>query len=92
MHLMLQQDKPDDYVIGTGKMHTVQDFLEHAFRCFDMDWKDFVKIDERYMRPTEVNALQADYTKVRMVLGWQPKTSFEALVKLMVEADCGPIK
>lgn len=92
MHLMLQQEKPDDYVIGTGDMHTVQNFLEQAFCCFGMNWRDFVEIDERYMRPTEVNALQADYTKARMVLKWRPKTSFEALVKLMVEADCGPIE
>lgn len=76
MWLMLQQDHPDDYVIGTGHMYSVLDFLEESFAHVNLDWHDYVEIDQRYFRPAEVDALQADPTKARRVLGWEPKTTF----------------
>jgi GDPmannose 4,6-dehydratase len=87
MWLMLQQDEPGDYVIGTGEGHTVRDFLDTAFGYVDMDWRDYVEIDPRYVRPNEVNSLLADATKARETLGWKPKVDFEMLVKLMVDSD-----
>uniref|UniRef100_A0A7V3J9I5 GDP-mannose 4,6-dehydratase n=1 Tax=candidate division CPR3 bacterium TaxID=2268181 RepID=A0A7V3J9I5_UNCC3 len=85
--LMLQQDKPDDYVIGTGESHTVQEFVEEAFSYAGLDWKEYVEIDPKYFRPTEVDHLQADISKARKVLGWEPKVRFRELVKIMVDAD-----
>lgn len=87
MWLMLQQEVPDDFVIATGKTHSVKDFLEAAFSYVDLDWEKFVEIDPKYLRPTEVDLLCGDATKAKKVLGWEPKTSFEDLVKLMVDAD-----
>ena len=87
MWLMLQQDKPDDYVIGTGEAHSVQEFLEAAFAYVDLDWRQYVEIDPRYFRPTEVEFLLADPSKARKELGWEPKVRFEELVKIMVDAD-----
>lgn len=87
MWLMLQQEVPDDFVIATGKTHSVKDFLEAAFSYVDLDWDKFVEIDPKYLRPTEVDLLCGDATKAKKVLGWEPKTSFEDLVKLMVDAD-----
>ena len=87
MWLMLQQDEADDYVVGTGETHSVQEFVERAFATVDLDWRDYVKIDPRYYRPAEVDALQADYGKARRRLGWEPTVTFEELVRLMVEAD-----
>jgi GDPmannose 4,6-dehydratase len=87
MWLMLQRDDPEDYVVGTGEMHSVREFLEAAFRSAGLDWHDYVEIDPRYFRPAEVEALQADPSKARRQLGWQHRTSFEALVKLMVDAE-----
>lgn len=87
MWLMLQQEGPDDFVIATGKTHSVKDFLEAAFSYVDLDWEKFVEIDPKYLRPTEVDLLCGDATKAKKVLGWEPKTSFEDLVKLMVDAD-----
>lgn len=87
MWLMLQQEVPDDFVIATGKTHSVKDFLEAAFSYVDLDWGKFVEIDPKYLRPTEVDLLCGDATKAKKVLGWEPKTSFEDLVKLMVDAD-----
>jgi GDPmannose 4,6-dehydratase len=87
MWLMLQQDEADDYVIGTGETHSVREFVERAFAAADMDWREYVKIDPRYYRPAEVDALQADYSKARSRLGWQPTVTFEELVRLMVQAD-----
>ncbi|MDI6786378.1 MAG: GDP-mannose 4,6-dehydratase [bacterium] len=87
MYLMLQQDSPDDYVIGLGETHSVKEFLEEAFAYVNLDWKDYVKIDERYFRPTEVELLLADSTKARKELKWQPKVNFKDLVKIMVDAD-----
>ncbi len=88
MWLMLQQDEPDDYVIATGKDHTIRDFLNVAFECVDItDWKKYVLQDERYMRPAEVDVLRGDATKAKEVLGWTPKTSFERMVSRMVGND-----
>jgi GDPmannose 4,6-dehydratase len=87
MWLMLQQDEPDDYVVATGESHSVEEFLEEAFSCQGLDWKDYVEIDPRYFRPIEVGYLQGDASKARKRLGWQPKVHFKELVKLMVDAD-----
>jgi GDPmannose 4,6-dehydratase len=87
MWLMLQQDKPDDYVVATGETHSVREFLEEAFGYAKLDWKKYVKKDERYLRPAEVDLLQGDASKAKRKLGWKPKTSFKDLVKLMVDAD-----
>lgn len=87
MWLMLQQDKPDDYVLATGKVHTVREFLEIAFEQMDLDWHKYVEIDPRYFRPTEVDVLQGNASKAKRVLGWKPKVGFEELVAMMVDAD-----
>jgi GDPmannose 4,6-dehydratase len=87
MWLMLQQDNPDDYVIATGESHSVKEFLELAFGYQGLDWKDYVEIDPRYFRPTEVDFLQGDASKARRNLGWEPRVNFRDLVKLMVDAD-----
>ncbi|RME96588.1 MAG: GDP-mannose 4,6-dehydratase [Verrucomicrobia bacterium] len=87
MWLMLQQDEPDDYVIATGETHSVREFLELAFRHAGMDWRDYVEIDERYLRPAEVDLLVGDASKAKRKLGWEPRTRFADLVKLMVDAD-----
>lgn len=87
MWLMLQQEKPDDYVISTNETHTVQEFVELAFARADLDWKKYVKIDERFMRPAEVDLLIGDPVKAKKVLKWEPKTSFKELVYMMVDSD-----
>lgn len=88
MWLMLQQEKPDDYVIATGETHSVQEFLEEAFVCSGLNnWKTYVEMDERYKRPTEVHRLIGDASKAKRHLGWEPRIKFLDLVKLMVEAD-----
>jgi len=87
MWLMLQQDKPDDYVIGTGETHTVKEFVEKAFEYVGLDWRNYVKINLEYLRPTEVDLLQADPSKAKKVLNWKSKTSFESLIKIMMDAD-----
>jgi len=87
MWLMLQQDKPDDYVIGTGESHTVKEFIELAFEYLGLDWKKYVIIDEKLYRPAEVYELKADYSKAKRILGWEPKVKFRELVKMMVEED-----
>lgn len=87
MWMMLQQDSPDDYVIGTGEAHTVREFVEQAFAVADLDWREFVEIDPRYFRPAEVDHLLADASKAIKALGWEPTVTFKDLVKLMVEAD-----
>ncbi len=84
---ILQQDKPDDYVIGTGESHSVQEFVKEAFAYVDRDWEESVEVDPRYFRPTEVNCLQADIHKAKQVLGWSPQVTFKDLVKIMVDAD-----
>ncbi len=87
MWLMLQQAKPEDFVIATGETHSVKEFLEEAFSYAGLDWKKHVKIDPRYFRPTEVDALQGDISKAAKKLGWKPKVKFKELVKIMVDAD-----
>jgi GDPmannose 4,6-dehydratase len=87
MWLMLQQDKPEDYVIATGITHSVRDLVKTAFGLLDLDWEKYVRVDERYVRPAEVDLLIGDPSKAREKLGWKPKVSFEELVKIMVEGD-----
>lgn len=87
MWLMLQQERPDDYVIGTGQAHSVQDFVQEAFEYAGLDWREYVEIDPRYMRPTEVDFLMADTSKARQELGWEPKITFKELVAIMVDSD-----
>jgi GDPmannose 4,6-dehydratase len=85
--LMLQQERPDDYVLATGETHSVQEFLEEAFGYADLDWREYVTIDERYFRPSEVDLLIGDYSKAKRELGWEPKVRFAELVRMMVDAD-----
>ncbi|MBI4309753.1 MAG: GDP-mannose 4,6-dehydratase, partial [Candidatus Omnitrophica bacterium] len=87
MWLMLQQSKPDDYVIATGETHAVKEFLEEAFGHAKLDWRKYVAIDKRYFRPTEVDLLLGDPSKARKVLKWKPKVDFRQLVRMMVEGD-----
>jgi GDPmannose 4,6-dehydratase len=87
MWLMLQQDKPDDYVIATGETHSVREFVEIAFQVVGLDWRKYVVIDERFYRPADVPLLQGDPSKAMRVLGWKPETTFKELVKMMVEYD-----
>lgn len=87
MHLMLQQGEPDDYVIATGETHSVRKFLDEAFGYAELDWRQYVLIDEKYFRPAEVDMLQGDANKAERILGWKPKTTFKELVRLMVDAD-----
>jgi GDPmannose 4,6-dehydratase len=87
MWLMLQQETPGDYVIGTGEAHTVREFCELAFAAAGMDWREYVEVDPRYFRPAEVDFLLADPTLAKRSLGWEPAVSFAELVQIMVEAD-----
>lgn len=87
MWLMLQMDKADDYVVGTGESHSVREFLIEAFSYLNMDWSEHVEIDPRYMRPTEVDYLLADYSKAKNILNWEPKVKFKELVRIMVDCD-----
>ena len=84
---MLQQDKPCDYVIGTGETHSVKEFLEEVFTYAGLDWKEYVEIDPRYFRPTEVELLLADSFKAKRELGCSPRITFKELVKIMVDSD-----
>src|SRR3984957_19027638 len=92
MWLMLQQPKPDDYVVATNETHSIKEFLDVAFGHAGMDWKKYVEIDPRYHRPAEVDLLIGDYSKAKRQLGWEPKTKFAELVRLMVEADVKLLK
>lgn len=87
MWRMLQQDKPDDYVLATGETHSVREFLEEVFGYLNLNWQDHVKIDSRLFRPAEVDLLQGDYSKAKRVLGWEPKVKFSELAHLMVDAE-----
>jgi len=87
MWLMLQQDKPDDYVVATGETHSVREFLEEVFGYIELDWQKYVEIDPRYYRPSEVDILQGDASKARKVLNWKPKVGFKELARLMADAD-----
>ncbi len=84
---MLQADEPDDFVLATGETHSVQEFLEEAFGHVDLDWRDYVRIDERYFRPAEVDLLIGDASKAKEKLGWEPTVRFQELVQMMVDAD-----
>jgi GDPmannose 4,6-dehydratase len=84
---ILQQDKPEDFVIGTGETHPVQEFVDKAFSYVDLDPEEYVKIDPRYFRPTETEKLVADPQKARKKLDWNPRIKFEELVRIMVDAD-----
>ena len=92
MWLMLQQDEPDDYVIGTGEAHTVREFAEQAFAHAGLDWREYVSIDPRYYRPSEVDYLLADASKARHALEWEPTVRFEELVRIMVDADIAEVR
>lgn len=87
MWKVLQQDNPTDLVVGTGEAHSVKKFLEAAFSYVDLNWKDYVRIDKRYFRPTEVERLIADPGSAREELNWNPKIKFGDLIKIMVDAD-----
>jgi GDPmannose 4,6-dehydratase len=87
MWLILQQERPDDYVIGTGEIHSVKEFAEEAFAYAGLDWREYVEFDTKYVRPTEVDALVADPTKAREQLSWKPKLTFRDLIRVMVDAD-----
>ena len=87
MWLMLQQDKPDDYVIGTGKTHSIEEFLQEAFSYLNLDWKKHIEIDSRLFRPTEVENLKSDPSFAKRKLNWSPRVSFKDLVRIMVDAD-----
>ena len=92
MWLMLQQDKPADYVIGTNTSYSVKDACKIAFEHVGLNWEDHVLSNEKLLRPTEIKVLKGDYTKAKQILGWEPKTSFEDLMKLMVDADLEKFK
>ncbi len=87
MWTMMQQDKADDYVIATGETHSVREFLDEAFGHLSLDWKEYVEIDPRYCRPTEVDALLGDSSKARKAFGWKPKVRFQDLARMMVDSD-----
>ncbi len=92
MWLMLQQDSPEDYVIATGKDHSVKNLLEVAFGCVGLKWEDYVVVDPKFVRPAEVDHLLGDASKAKRELGWEPKVSFEELIRMMVEADLDRFK
>ena len=92
MWLMLQHDKPDDYVVATGETYSVRDLLQESFGHLGLDWEKHVEIDPRYYRPAEVDLLIGDPTKARTVLGWEPKVKFKELVRMMVDADLEKLK
>jgi GDPmannose 4,6-dehydratase len=87
MWLMLQQDKPDDYVIATNEAHSVEEFAQKAFTIAELDWEKYIKVDKRFLRPLDVNFLQGDYSKAKQKLGWEPKVKFDELVEIMVRED-----
>jgi len=87
MWLMLQQSEPEDFVIATGETHSIRELLDVAFGNLNLDWKEYVKIDPRYYRPSEVDLLIGDSTKAKQHLGWEPKMTFKELITMMVKAD-----
>jgi GDPmannose 4,6-dehydratase len=92
MWLMLQQDKPDDFVIASGETHSVKELVEIAFSHVGLDYRDFVVLDKKFIRPAEVDLLSGDYSKAKKILGWQPQVHFAELIKMMVEADLAVVK
>ncbi|HNY42983.1 MAG TPA: GDP-mannose 4,6-dehydratase, partial [Bryobacteraceae bacterium] len=87
MWRMLQQDQPDDYVLATNETWTIKDFLASSFGALGLEWQKYVKFDERFIRPAEVDLLIGDYSKAKAKLGWEPQTRMHALAKLMVDSD-----
>jgi GDPmannose 4,6-dehydratase len=87
VHLIVQQDKPEDFVISTGESHKVQDFVKLAFELVGLNWKKYVRVDKRFMRPLDVECLRGDCKKAKNKLGWKPKTTFSKLVKIMLDED-----
>jgi GDPmannose 4,6-dehydratase len=87
MWMMLQQAQPEDYVLATGKTHSIRELLELAFGTVGLDWEKHVEVDPKFLRPAEVDCLCGDFTKAREKLGWVPEVTFEELIKMMVEAD-----
>ncbi|MBW1973652.1 MAG: GDP-mannose 4,6-dehydratase, partial [Deltaproteobacteria bacterium] len=92
MWMMLQQEKADDYVIATNQTHTVKEVVEIAFNHVGLNWKDFVVIDPRFVRPAEVDILMGDYSKAKAKLGWEPSVSFKDLIEMMVDSDLEFVK
>jgi GDPmannose 4,6-dehydratase len=92
MWLILQQEEPDDFVIGTGETHTIQELCQEAFEYTGLNWEDFVEVDKRFVRPTETGPLVANPAKAKRVLGWEPKTTFEELIHMMVDAHIARLK
>jgi len=92
MWLMLQQDKPDDYLVATGETHSVRELVGIAFSYLDMDYRDFVRVDESFKRPADVDLLIGDYSKAKQKLGWKPEVNFEDLIKMMVKSDIEVVK
>ena len=92
MWLMLQQDKPDDYVIATGETYSVKDFVDLAFKCVGLGWKNYTKVDKIFYRPAEVNILMGNYSKAKKILKWSPTIRFEKLVEMMVQFDLEVMK
>lgn len=92
MWLMLQQDKPDDFVIATGETRTVRELVETAFACVDLDWEKYVKIDQKFFRPAEVELLVGDPSKAKKVLGWTPSVTFPQMVEMMVKSDLAELQ
>ncbi|MBI4774626.1 MAG: GDP-mannose 4,6-dehydratase [Deltaproteobacteria bacterium] len=92
MWLMLQQDQPEDFVIATGKTHSVRELLKYAFNCAGLDWGKYVVVDERFLRPADILELRGDYSKAKKRLGWKPKVRFEELIQTMVESDLESLK
>ncbi len=92
MWLMLQQDEPEDYVVATGKTHSVRELCELAFSCLGLDWRDHVVVDPKFLRPADVDCLVGDATKARTKLGWEPTVTFEELIQMMVDADLETLK
>ncbi len=92
MHLMLQENKPDDYVIATGRTHSIRDLCKVAFECVDLDWERFVYVNQENLRPADVDLLIGDSTKAKRKLGWEPTVTFEQMIEKMVQADLGALK
>jgi len=87
MHLILQQKEPDNYVIATNESHSIREFAEKAFDIVGLDWQEYVKIDERFLRPLDIDLLQGDYSKAKSILKWEPKIKFDELIEIMVNED-----
>ncbi len=92
MHLMLQQNQPEDYVVATGRTHSIRRLCEVAFACVDLDWQRYVYVDEAFLRPADVDLLIGDASKAKQKLGWQPSITFEEMIQKMVEADLAALK